>query len=49
MKYSMDIIGPLSRVSGQRKYMLILTDYFTKWVEEEVYVDVKDSGVESFI
>ena len=30
MKYSMDIVRPLPRTSGQRKYMLILTDYFHK-------------------
>ena len=49
MKYSMDIVGPLLRPSGQRKYLLVLTDYFTKWVEAEVFADIKDSDVEGFI
>ena len=49
MKYSVDIVGPLPRASGQRKYLLILTDYFTKWVEAEAYSDIKDSDVECFI
>ena len=49
MKYSMDIVGPLPRSSSQCKYLLILTDYFTKWVEAEAYADIKDSDVESFI
>lgn len=29
-KYSMDIVAPLPQATGQRKYLLILTDYFTK-------------------
>ena len=49
MKYSMDIVGPLPRASGQRKYLLVLTDYFTKCVEAEAFADVKDSDVEGFI
>ena len=49
MKYSMDIVGPLPRANDQCKYLLILTDYFTKWVEAEAYAEIKDSDVESFI
>ena len=49
MKYSMDIVGPFPRASGQRKFLLILTDYFTKWVEAEAFAEIKDSDVESFI
>ena len=49
MKYSMDIVGPLTRASDQRKYLLILTDYFTKWIEAEAYTEIKDSNVEGFI
>lgn len=29
--------------------MLVLTDYFTKWVEVEPYAEIKDADVESFI
>ncbi|KAL5840568.1 hypothetical protein ACOSQ4_013176 [Xanthoceras sorbifolium] len=29
--------------------MLAVTDYFTKWVEAESYVRIKDSEVKSFI
>lgn len=49
MKYSMDIVGPLPRASGQRKYLLIVIDYFTKWVEAEAYAEIKDVDVEGFI
>lgn len=29
----MYILGPFSMVSKQLKFMIILVDYFTKWVE----------------
>ena len=44
MKYSMDIVGPFPRSSEQHKYVLIFTDYFTKWVEVEAYAEFKDSA-----
>ncbi|XP_070011452.1 uncharacterized protein [Nicotiana sylvestris] len=33
MKWGMDIVGPLSQAKGKVKFLLVLTDYFTKWVE----------------
>ena len=30
-------MGPLPLAIGQRKFMLVDTDYFTKWVEVEAY------------
>ena len=32
MRWAIDIVGPMTS-SRQRKYILIMTDYFTKWVE----------------
>lgn len=29
--------------------MLVLTDYFIKWVEAEPYVEIKDLDIENFI
>ena len=39
-KWGMDIMGPLPLATGQRKFTLVATDYFTKWVEAEAYVQV---------
>ena len=36
-KWVIDIVGPLPLATGQRKFMLVATDYFTKWVEAEAY------------
>jgi len=27
------------------QYLLVLTDYFSKWIEAEAYVNIKDSAV----
>lgn len=49
MKYSMDIVFPLPRAPIQRKYLLVLTDYFTKWVKADPYAEIKDADVKSFL
>ena len=45
----MDVVGPLSTAYGQLKYMLALTDYFSKWVEATAFLEVKEEHVESFV
>ncbi|XP_038722019.1 uncharacterized protein K02A2.6-like [Tripterygium wilfordii] len=49
MRWEMDIVGKVLPASGQRVFLLILTDYFTKWVEAEAYKQVRDKEVKSFI
>ena len=44
----MDIVGPLSIAVVQKKFMLIATDYFSKWVEAEAYASIKDKDVSKF-
>ncbi|KAF8112115.1 hypothetical protein N665_0067s0034 [Sinapis alba] len=41
IRWVMDIIGPLLS-SRQRQFVLIMTDYFTKCVEAEAFVQVND-------
>ena len=36
-QWGLDIIGPFSKATGNKKYLLVGTDYFTKWVEAEPY------------
>ncbi|PON34120.1 Ribonuclease H-like domain containing protein, partial [Parasponia andersonii] len=36
-KWGLDIVGELPRSPGGRRYVLLATDYFTKWVEAEAY------------
>ena len=48
MRWSMDIIGPM-HPSKQKKLVLVLTDYFSKWIEAESYASIKDAQVENFV
>ncbi|KAK9075696.1 hypothetical protein SSX86_004025 [Deinandra increscens subsp. villosa] len=49
MKWGMDIIGKLPKVPGGIVFMLAMTDYFSKWIEAEAYVQVREKEVISFI
>ncbi|KAF8109416.1 hypothetical protein N665_0096s0029 [Sinapis alba] len=48
MCWSMDIDGPLHNPK-QKRVLLVLTDFFSKWVEAVFYTSIKDVQVESFI
>ncbi|XP_024014502.1 uncharacterized protein LOC112088453 [Eutrema salsugineum] len=48
MRWAIDIVGPLPR-SRQKRFMLIVTDYFTKWVEAESYAKIHAIDVKKFI
>ncbi|RVW83019.1 hypothetical protein CK203_042508 [Vitis vinifera] len=41
----MDIVGPLPAAPAQKKFLLVATDYFSKWVEAEAYASIKDKDV----
>ncbi|XP_074301101.1 uncharacterized protein LOC141632453 [Silene latifolia] len=42
-------LGKLPRAPGNRVYMLVMTDYFSKWIEAEAMIEVKEQQVISFI
>ncbi|RVW72875.1 hypothetical protein CK203_057177 [Vitis vinifera] len=44
-QWGMDIIGPLPTAPAQKKFLLVATDYFSKWVEAEAYASIKDKDV----
>ena len=45
----MDIVGPLPTAPAQKKFLLVATDYFSKWVEAEAYASIKDKYVTKFV
>ena len=49
MKWGMDIVRKMPIAPGQRIYMLVLTDYFIKWVEAEAFHQVRDDEVKKFV
>ncbi|RVW90981.1 Pro-Pol polyprotein [Vitis vinifera] len=44
-QWGMDIVGPLPTAVAQKKFLLVATDYFSKWVEAEAYASIKDKDV----
>ena len=45
VQWGMDIVGPLPAAPAQKKFLLVATDYFSKWVEAEAYASIKDKDV----
>ena len=48
-QWGLDIVGPFSKVIGNKKYLLVGTDYFTKWVEAKPLANIRDVDVKRFI
>ena len=42
-------MGPFPKTVGNEKYLLVCTDYFTKWVETEPLANIRDVDVKRFI
>jgi len=45
----LDIIGLFPRATGIRGFVLVVTDYFTKWVEAETLAKIWDVYVKKFL
>ena len=45
----MDLIGPMPETQRGNKYIVTLTDYFTKWAEAAPLADKTALGVAKFI
>ena len=39
-QWGLDIIGPFPRATGNRRYLLVTTNYFTKWVGIELLANI---------
>ena len=48
-QWGLNIVGPFPKVVGNKKFLLVCTDYFTKWVEAEPLGNIKDVDVKGFI
>ena len=44
-QWGLDIIGPFPKALGNKKYLLVGTDYFTQWVETEPLANIRDVDV----
>ncbi|XP_064941125.1 uncharacterized protein LOC135594645 [Musa acuminata AAA Group] len=47
--WGLDLLGPFPPASGQRKYIIVGVDYFTKWVEAEPLATTTEHQMEKFV
>ena len=48
-QWGLDIVGSFPKAVGNKKYLLVCTDYFTKWVEAEPLANIRNVDVKRFI
>ena len=48
-QWDLDIVGPFPKAVGNKKYLLVCTDYLTKWVDAEPLANIRDVDVKRFI
>ncbi|KAL0377453.1 UNVERIFIED_CONTAM: hypothetical protein Sradi_3050800 [Sesamum radiatum] len=42
-------VGPFPQATGQRKFLIVAVDYFTKWVEAEALAKISEKEVIKFL
>ena len=47
-QWGLDIIGPFPRATANRRFVLVATDYFTKWMKAEALANITDVDVKKF-
>ena len=48
-KWGMDLLGPFRLAKGQRKFVIIVINYFSKYVEVEPLSTITDKQVCQFL
>jgi len=48
-RVGLEIIGPLPKTKSKNKYIIVLVDYFTKWVEAEPLTTIESNDVIKFL
>ena len=48
-QWEMDIVDLLPIATTQKRFLLIATNYFSKWVEADAYASIKDKDVSKFV
>ena len=48
-QWGLDILGPFTRATGNRRFVLVAIDYFTKWAEAEALANIRDVDVKKFV
>ena len=48
-QWGLDIIGSFLKAAGNKRYLPVSTDYFTKWVEVKPLANIRDMGAKKFV
>ena len=48
-QWGLYIMGPFSKAMGNKRYLLVGTDYFTKWVKAEPLANIRDVDAKRFV
>ena len=48
-QWGLDIVGHFPKAAGNKRFLLVGTDYFTKWVEAEPLANIRDVDAKKFI
>jgi len=48
-KWGMDILGPFSHDKGQVKFLIVVVDYFTKWIKAKPLATITTQQVQQFV
>ena len=48
-QWGLDIVRHFLKVVGNKKWLLVGTDYFTKWVEAKLLANIKDMDAKRFV
>ena len=48
-QWGLDIVGSFPKAAGNKRYLLVGTDYFTKWVEAESLANIRVADAKKFI
>ena len=49
MRWGMDIVGKLPAAPGNVVFLLVVTDYFTKWIEAAAVAQIREVEVINFV
>ena len=48
-QWGLNIVGPFLKATGNKKYLLVDTNYFIKWVEPEPLANIRDMDAKRFV
>ncbi|XP_028124414.1 uncharacterized protein LOC114321449 [Camellia sinensis] len=48
-QWGLNIVRPLPRAPGNKRFLIVTTDYFTKWVKVETLTHIQDIDIKRFV